>query len=194
MEMKFSDFPIFDFGHQIQIAGVIMEGGGRSFRFYLPQSREECSNHHELELTQEEWQQLFDQTDKLSFEHVGKDADGKLTKVIVRKSERQINQNVSWAVYRRDGYRCVYCGNDKVPLTVDHLICYEALGPSTEANLVSACRVCNKTRSNLSYAEWLKHPHYRKVSAQLPPERRAANEALLGTLDKIPLVARLKSR
>ena len=61
----------------------------------------------------------------------------KLYKAVIRKCQRNIEQGVSWNVFRRDGYACRYCGNKEVPLTVDHLVLWEESGPSTEANLVS---------------------------------------------------------
>ena len=142
----------------------------------------------------EEWAQLLRQTDLLETEVLVKSSDGTVAKAIIRKSARQIDQGTSWKVFKRDQYKCRYCGADDVPLTVDHLVLWENEGPSTENNLVSACRKCNKVRGNMSYADWLKHPRYRQVSAKLNAATRAANEALLSTLDTIPRVLHVKSR
>jgi len=97
-------------------------------------------------------------------------------------------------VFRRDGYKCCYCGRDDVPLTVDHLVLWEDGGPSTEQNMVSACKKCNKARGRTQYVDWLRHPVYLKVSGNLSPERRAANEALVGALNAIPKVMHTRSR
>ena len=105
-----------------------------------------------------------------------------------------MDNNVSWRVYRRDKYACRYCGVNNVPLTVNHIICWEVRGPWIEQNLLTACRKCNKTRGNTSYADWLRHPHYLKVAQHLNPEIRAANEAILGRLDAIPRVNKIRSR
>jgi 5-methylcytosine-specific restriction endonuclease McrA len=111
--------------------------------------------------------------------------DGTVTKAILRKSQRLIEQRVSWAVFKRDGYRCRYCGAEGVPLTVDHLVLWEDGGPSVEENLVSACRPCNKTRGNMSYGDWLHSRYYRQKSSKLTPEGREANDKLLSTLNSI---------
>ena len=73
-----------------------------------------------------------------------------------------------------------------MPLTVDHLVCWEVGGPSTEANLVSACRKCNKVRGNTPYPDWLTNGYYVQVSKGLKPAVREANEAVSATLDAVP--------
>lgn len=73
-------------------------------------------------------------------------------------------------------------------------MCWESLGPSIPANLVSACKKCNSTRGDLPYADWLNHPHYQRVSKNLTPQQREANRALVTTLDKIPLRNGQRSR
>ena len=88
-------------------------------------------------------------------------------------------------MYRRDHYRCRYCGANDVPLTVDHLVLWEEGGPSTEENLVSACKDCNKTRGNTPYHLWLRDSYYKRVSANLPPMIQEANERIAHTLDGI---------
>ena len=112
----------------------------------------------------------------------------------MRKCERAVDQNVTWAVFRRDHYTCRYCGNDKVPLTVDHLVLWEDGGPTIEANLVAACRKCNKTRGRTPYEQWMQHPFYQKVANKLSAEQRAANWALCDGLKAIPRVHHVKSR
>ena len=82
-----------------------------------------------------------------------------------------------------------------MPLTVDHLICWESMGPSIEANLVSSCRKCNKNRGETPYDQWLDHPYYREVSSGLTETVKAENIAVLATLPRIPLrVAERESR
>ena len=125
---------------------------------------------------------------------VEKASDGVLAKVVVRKSARQVDQATSWRVFKRAGYRCEYCGKDDVPLTVDHVITWESGGPTTDENLKSSCRKCNKTRGNLPYEEWLRSKHYLVVSKGLSPEVRAANAALVDRLADIPLVKNIRSR
>lgn len=79
-------------------------------------------------------------------------------------------------------------------MTIDHLVCWEAGGATVEPNLLTACKRCNKTRGNISYEAWLKHPRYREVSKKLPEARRQANEALLATLPNIQLNVHARTR
>jgi hypothetical protein len=191
--MKLADLKLLDFGHTIQMAGAIYQDAERSYVLMFPEDRNDLPVEV-LELTQEEWGQVLRQTDLLEVEILTKASDGTLAKAIVRKSTRQIEQNVSWRVYQRDSYRCRYCGKTGIPLTVDHLILWEEGGPSIEANLVAADRKCNKIRGNMQYADWLQSDYYRKVSRNLSPEVRAANEALVATLPGIPRRVQERSR
>jgi 5-methylcytosine-specific restriction endonuclease McrA len=45
-------------------------------------------------------------------------------------------------IYKRDGHKCVYCGNSK-QLTIDHLIPKSKGGKNTWENLVTCCSKCN---------------------------------------------------
>jgi hypothetical protein len=77
-------------------------------------------------------------------------------------------------VWKRDEYRCRYCGREVVPpdyraaarvnghpqmksntATVDHLIPKSHGGPRSLANLVTACRSCNQDKSDLTLREFL---------------------------------------
>lgn len=209
--MKLDDIDILRVGNDIQIVGAIFADGEQVFLMPLPDSLtdeqrktlEGITTAPEpesdravviLDMDTDEWTRFIRQTDLLETEILQKAADGTLAKIIIRKSGRQIDQSVSWRVFKRDGYKCRYCGADDVPLTVDHLVTWESGGPSIEDNLVSADRRCNKTRGNLPYAEWLQHPYYKGVSRRLDEGTRKANEALLATLDRIPLNPKIKSR
>jgi len=191
--MKFSDLNLYSIGDTIQMSGAMYSGEGKTFLAFFPEDKNEFPIEP-LEMGTDEWKQFLRQTDLLETEMLVKAKDGTLTKAIVRKSQRQIDASLSWRVFKRDQYRCRYCGNDNTPLTVDHLVCWEQGGPTTEDNLVACCKRCNKTRGNTSYADWLQHPHYVKVSANLDPGTRAANEALVGTLDKVRRLVNVRSR
>ena len=190
--LNFKDLNLYDIGDTIQMSDALYVGKGKAILVTFPEDHEEVSKLpvHHMKMTDKEWEAFLRQTDLLEVQP----ASGTPEKAILRKSTRQIEQAVSWNVYRRDNYSCRYCGNDKIPLTVDHLVRWEEGGPSTEANLVAACRKCNKTRGDMSYADWLKDPFYLKVSARLKPEVRAANEALMGTLAAIPRKKHISSR
>jgi len=184
--MKLGELDILEIGHTIQVAGVIYGSTGHLHLCLLPDEKVETKQFVQLELDMEDWKKVIEQTDLLMTEVMAKSSDGQLAKIIIRKSTRQIEQGVSWNVFRRDGYRCRYCWNDKVPLTVDHLVLWEDGGPSIEDNLVSACRKCNKSRGRLQYADWLKSAYYLKVKRGLPGAVQTANDQLVDSLFKIP--------
>ena len=205
--MKLDDFNLLDVGHSIQLAGTIYSDGDRVYLIPLPDAltedqREELSYPEKssaelgfqsrvvvLDMDRDDWQRFIRQTDLLETEILNEAGDnGKLVKAIVRKSQRQISQRVSWAVFKRDGYTCRYCGRDDVPLTVDHLVLWEERGPSTEENLVAACKKCNKTRGSMQYVDWLKSPYYTKSRKGLMYDVQFANNALAGTLVSIERV------
>ena len=55
-------------------------------------------------------------------------------------------------VYLRDGYRCQYCGGKFAvsALSYDHVVPRSAGGTTSWTNIVTACRVCNTRKANLS--------------------------------------------
>lgn len=194
MKMKFTDLRVLDFGHSILMTGAIYSGNGKSYALLFPEDKNDTPLET-IEMTDEDWNALLKQTDLLEVEALcPSGVDFTFVKAMVRKSQRQIDQTVSWKVYKRDDYRCRYCGKDDVPLTVDHLVRWEERGPSIVENLVSACKKCNRVRGDASYAGWLRHSYYLKVSAGISPETKAANEALVSTLDAIPRVKHPRSR
>jgi hypothetical protein len=205
--LRLEDLDLLEFGNSIQMAGAVYQGEGRCYLALFPEDQgvlddavggytflprgaqrgeDAALNVVLLDMDLDDWTKFLRQSDLLETEVLTKAANGALTKAILRKSQRQISQSICWVVYKRDGYRCRYCGNDDVPLTVDHLVLWEAGGPSVEANLVAACRRCNKARGNTEYAAWLEHPHYRRVSSNLDPATQRANRDLVATLGAIP--------
>lgn len=203
LESKLKDFfgdevTLLDFGNEIQLAGAIYVGKGMNCLVVLPDEELVPPEHptdttdvpnRVLKLDREEWIEFLRQTDLQNVEVAAQGEDGTFRKAIVRKTQRQIDQNVAWRAYRRDGMRCRYCGDDKVPLTVDHLVCWEEGGPTTLGNVLSSCRVCNRVRGRTPYDRWiLEHRHYRESSKKLPFAVREDNEALIETLAAIPRV------
>jgi hypothetical protein len=68
-------------------------------------------------------------------------------------------------IYKRDNYECVYCGSNK-NLTLDHVIPQSKGGKDGWDNLVTACRLCNSEKADLTLEEYgkqipePKRPHY----------------------------------
>jgi len=58
----------------------------------------------------------------------------------VRLSKREI--------FRRDGYRCQYCGRTFAHLTLDHVVPRHRQGKYEWENLVGACPTCNRFKGN----------------------------------------------
>ena len=191
--MRLSDFNLHDLGHSVQIVGALFADAEKLYLVRFPDEQDDREVEF-LDMTLTEWRKFLRQTDLLEVVADVKDASGKIVKAVVRKSQRQINQRVSWEVFRRDGYQCRYCGISGVPMTVDHLVLWEHGGPSTEDNLVTACRKCNKTRGNTLYPDWLKHPYYVSQSKKLSSTVREDNERLVGTITNIPIRRHKRSR
>jgi len=188
---RLKDLDLLDFGNAIQLGGALYVARDRAYILLFPEDASARSLPVEYLLMDDaEWQALLRQTDLCDVQ--AKDGTGQ--KAILRKSARSVDNNVSWEVYRRDGFACRYCGADKVPLTVDHLVLWEERGPWIAANLFTSCRKCNQTRGRLPYEEWLRDPYYLRVSKNLRPEVRAANEAIVATLAAIPRVKHPRSR
>lgn len=202
MPPKFDDVPIYRFGNEISIAGMIYRDPQTNslFQFLFPEEAVSAEDLATLKtsvenLTHDQWNKLIFQTDQLETEILTPDENGKLRKVVVRKCTRQIAQEISWKVFRRDNYKCRYCGNDKVPLTVDHLVLWEEGGPSIEDNLNTSCKKCNKTRGNMQFADWLNHPYYRQVSNRgLNEMEKQKNIGDSMRLHTIPKFVNAKSR
>lgn len=61
----------------------------------------------------------------------------------------------SRAIFRRDGFRCMYCGEKRKveDLSIDHIIPKSKKGPTSWENCVTACFPCNNKKSNKSLDE-----------------------------------------
>jgi len=218
--MKLKDINLLDVGNTIQIVGAVYADDKKVLICLFPEDRGEIQTEQDhsygdcmgtatsqlvtkdkkyldidvLDMDAEDWLKFLKQTDVMETEILTKASDGTLAKAIYRKSQRQIDQVVSWQVFKRDSYTCRYCGNDAVPLTVDHLVRWEEGGPTIADNLVASCKKCNKTRGNLSYEEWLRHPRYLEVSKSLTVEVRALNEDLVGKIRFIKRNVHVRTR
>ncbi|MEO0102208.1 MAG: HNH endonuclease [candidate division WOR-3 bacterium] len=82
-------------------------------------------------------------------------------------------------IYRRDNYRCQYCGRTNIPLTTDHIIPKSLGGRDTWENLVTACTECNTKKGA-------------KTSKEFPlklirrPKKPNIFSFLLSSISKIP--------
>jgi hypothetical protein len=68
----------------------------------------------------------------------------------VAASREPIPAGLRFAVLRRDGFRCAYCGRgdtEGVQLHIDHLVPVSRGGATTFDNLVTACQDCNLGKS-----------------------------------------------
>ena len=187
--MKLKDFNLLEFGNTITLSGMMLSDAHKQYLFPFPEEQIDDITSTDIEildLTLEDWKAVLRQTDLLETEVLAKDKNG-FIKATLRKSGRQIDQRISWAVYRRDNYTCRYCGRNDVPLTVDHLILWEAGGPSIEENLVSSCKNCNKARGNTEYEEWLGSEFYNRVYLNLDRETVRLNEELTQRFKLIPV-------
>jgi 5-methylcytosine-specific restriction endonuclease McrA len=180
--MKISDLNFYDIGSKIGLTGAVFSDNDETVYLCMFPTQPEPKKVVHLEMSLEDWKTFLQQIDAQEVEVLRRGKDGNLSKTILRKTQRLIEQRVSWSVYRRDGYRCRYCNAEGVPLTVDHLITWESGGPSIEDNLVAACRKCNKTRGETPYEQWLRDPYYQRVSQKLSEAQRAANIALIASL------------
>ena len=90
------------------------------------------------------------------------------------------------AIFRRDGYRCVYCARvlPAEELTVDHVQSRVRGGDRSGGNLVTACRVCNTRKGHRRLAQYLAEHHearqnfFRYARHVWPRHLRAIEEEL----------------
>jgi 5-methylcytosine-specific restriction endonuclease McrA len=174
-QKKILGVPHTEFGNTIKIAGVMLQGKGETHAVFFPEADEEMWPDN-LTLnypTHEEWKELIFQLDVVETEIL--DPNNKHQKVVVRKSQREIEKQSSWNVFRRDNYTCRYCGDNKTPLTVDHVVTWEMMGATVEDNLITACRKCNGKRGNMLFEDWLKSEYYRNILSGFKEHKEIAH-------------------
>lgn len=182
-----------DFGNNIRITGLVMSHkDGKVFNILTPSNTIADLDYSSLEildLNGEEWSELIRQLDILETEGIRGDE-----KVILRKSQQIVDNNVYWTVFRRDNYSCRYCAKNDVPLTYDHVVTWEKGGPTTVENGVTACRKCNKKRGNLDFGSWLEHSYYIERSKYLSERVLKMNQDLVLQIPSIQTVQNIRSR
>ena len=152
------DRPVYfdELGVQVKMAGIVFTGSrGIAALVWLPGLRASLFEEAgyiwtcDVEPCLEEWAAILQATDSPEIFEI--DTSGAV-KAIHRKSMRAIGGALQWKVWRRDGFRCLYCGVDgdeNHPLTVDHFVPVELGGQDTEDNLISCCRLDNKKKGSL---------------------------------------------
>ncbi len=73
-------------------------------------------------------------------------------------------------IFRRDNYRCQYCGQPSPHLTVDHVIPRHRGGVHSWENLVSACPACNRRKGGKT----LQEAHMRLLRKPFEPSASAS--------------------
>lgn len=185
-QIDLSDINIYDIGNKYQLTGTVWSSAGDAFITLFPDRLEDFSNASILPMSLEDWEKFLQQTDLLETQIFTEDPNnGKIIKAIWRKSQRNIDAHMQWAVFKRDEYKCRYCGRDGLPLSVDHVDLWEQGGATVPSNLLTACKKCNKDRGNTPYEDWIISDQYKKRSANLPLETRQANEAITATLPEL---------
>ena len=69
---------------------------------------------------------------------------------VPRAVQRKISRR---ALFARDGWRCVYCGDGHGRLTLDHVIPRSRGGESVWENVVTACAPCNHRKGDRTVEE-----------------------------------------
>jgi 5-methylcytosine-specific restriction endonuclease McrA len=94
-------------------------------------------------------------------------------------------------IFERDGYRCVYCGEQFAAdeLTLDHVEPRVRGGDRSEGNLVTACMGCNTRKGHRRLSQFLhENPEARRIfherATQVWPRLLRLVDAELAQLDK----------
>jgi 5-methylcytosine-specific restriction endonuclease McrA len=79
-------------------------------------------------------------------------------------AQRRIHPLLRGAVLHRDQWTCRYCGGEATE--VDHVDPRARGGATTPANLVGACRQCNKAKGTRTPEEWHRDKTLERVVAE----------------------------
>lgn len=72
----------------------------------------------------------------------------------VRWQQAPLRKAVRLAVFERDGFACVYCGDRPSTLHVDHIHPVVLGGTSALGNLATACKPCNSSKGARPLDQW----------------------------------------
>jgi 5-methylcytosine-specific restriction endonuclease McrA len=95
---------------------------------------------------------------------------------VPRTVQRKISRR---ALFARDGWRCVYCGNASARLTLDHVIPRSRGGGSVWENVVTSCAPCNLRKGN-------RMPHEVQMELAHPPRPPAPALFIRLAAPKVP--------
>lgn len=110
---------------------------------------------------------------------------------------RALSKRLRFEVFKRDGFRCVYCGAtpSSTVLRVDHVLPVKRGGTDDASNLVTACHDCNGGKSDVPLDEHrlvtldaaAVREHAEQILAYLAAQREldAANETVLDAVREI---------
>jgi 5-methylcytosine-specific restriction endonuclease McrA len=98
----------------------------------------------------------------------------KLIRTIYRTGVAFCKKNV----FIRDGFKCAYCGAEKLRLTIDHIIPKSRGGKSTFENCVAACKPCNIKKGHQT-------PREAKMYLNVRPVQPTISEFLRLKLQKL---------
>lgn len=62
--------------------------------------------------------------------------------------QKRMDEAIRQKVFKRDGYKCRYCGCVSNPLHADHVYPYSKGGETSMNNMVTSCDVCNHKKHN----------------------------------------------
>lgn len=167
------------YGNELVITGMVVGNGDKTRVVMFPES-DFSAMFWQDNPTEEELKKIFYQLDVVDITNS--------QKVVLRKSQRNLDAIISWNVFRRDNYTCVYCGNDHTPLTIDHLVLWEEMGDTVEGNLVTACKKCNHTRGSQQIPDFIKSPYYLNQNGPL------STKTILDLYEKAKLLPLRKPR
>lgn len=179
---------INDIGTNLHIGGVVLTGM-YNLIVMLPNENLPDKKIVTVHPNQEQWKDIIRQMDVQ--EIVLSEGD---QKSVLRKTQRQLDEYITWEVFRRDEYTCRYCGINDVPMSYDHIKLWEKGGPNTVENGVCACKKCNKTRGNIEYKEWINSDYYKEKCQNVHPKFQKMNLELVCVYESFPNRISKKSR
>lgn len=73
-------------------------------------------------------------------------------------------------IFKRDGFKCVYCKSESETLQIDHKVPISKGGENTIDNLVTSCVECNYGKGSATLEEPVSYGQGKYVSVYIPGE------------------------